>query len=275
MKKMIAIITLITLGIICFLYLRNREDTSVITLYGNIEIRQVNLAFRIAGRIIDMKYEEGDEIKQGDVLSVLDKTPVRDRLNSAKADLSKSRATLSNAENVYAMNRELCKEQTVSRVNCDKISTNKEESQSAVEGAKARVAEAQTALNDTELLSPSDGVILTRVQEKGAIVAAGTPVYTLSLTKPIWVRAYLSEKYLGNVKIGDKVEVYTDSNPKKPFIGRLAFISPVAEFTPKTVETTSLRTDLVYRVKVIVDENDRVLKQGMPVTVKINLENKK
>ena len=91
------------------------------------------------------------------------------------------------------------------------------------------------------------------------------------MTKPLWVRTYIDEKNLGKIKYGQKALIYTDSRPKDPYMGHIGFISPVAEFTPKTVETTELRVDLVYRIRVIIDNSDLYLRQGMPVTVKIIL----
>lgn len=143
-----------------------------------------------------------------------------------------------------------------------------------VELAKARLDSAQTKLNDTKILTPNDGTILTRVQEEGAIVNAGSAVYTLSLKNPVWVRTYIEEPYLGKIYPDMKALVYTDSRPDSPYEGHIGFISPVAEFTPKNVETTALRTDLVYRIRVVVNSPDEGLKQGMPVTVKIRLNSK-
>lgn len=142
--------------------------------------------------------------------------------------------------------------------------------------AKGELTRAEGALNvaelnaeDTVLKSPSDGVILTRAQEPGAVVAAGTPVLTLSLKQPIWVRAFVHEPDFGKVHPGSKVEISTDSRPNQPYSGTVGYISPRAEFTPKSVETTKLRTSLVYRLRITVSNPDDKLRQGMPVTVKI------
>ena len=107
------------------------------------------------------------------------------------------------------------------------------------------------------------------MREPGAIVAAGATVYTLSLIDPVWIRAYVSEPQLGRIAPGMKVQVFTDSAPGKPYNGQIGYISPVAEFTPKTVETADLRSDLVYRLRVVVTNPDRSLRQGMPVTVRL------
>ena len=131
------------------------------------------------------------------------------------------------------------------------------------------VDEALIALNDTKLVAPSDGIILTRIFENGAIVGAGVPVYTLSLNDKMWVRAYITGEDLGRVKIGDKVKVSIDSNDKV-YEGQIGFISPQAEFTPKNIETTSLRGDLVYRIRIVILNPDDFLKQGMPVSIEIS-----
>ena len=94
-------------------------------------------------------------------------------------------------------------------------------------------------------------------------------VYTVSLTGDVWVRAYVAEPDLGRIHPGMIVEVTTDTAPNKPYKGRIGFISPVAEFTPKSVETPDLRTDLVYRLRVIIDQPDTGLRQGMPVTIRL------
>lgn len=95
---------------------------------------------------------------------------------------------------------------------------------------------------------------------------------TLSLTRPVWVRAYVDETDLNQSQPGRKVLIYTDGRPDKPYHGQIGFVSPTAEFTPKTVETTDLRTDLVYRLRIIVTDADNTLRQGMPVTIAFDNE---
>ena len=98
------------------------------------------------------------------------------------------------------------------------------------------------------------------------------PAYTLALTEPKWVRAYVNEPQLGKIRPGMKAQVRTDSAPDKPIAGRIGYISSVAEFTPKTVQTTDLRTDLVYEIRVLVDDPQDSLRLGMPATVDIDLQ---
>lgn len=139
-----------------------------------------------------------------------------------------------------------------------------------VAATEAALAQAHTALADTELVAPNDATVIARVREPGSMVASNTPVYSLSLRDPVYVRVYVSEPDLGRIAPGAKVLVYTDSSTKA-YHGQIGFISPRAEFTPKTVETTDLRTDLVYRLRVVVTDADLALRQGMPVTVDVNI----
>ena len=105
--------------------------------------------------------------------------------------------------------------------------------------------------------------------ELGAIVQAGQTVYTLTLDDPVWIRAYVAQPRLGRIKPGMPVKVAIDSMPGRQYDGTVGFISPQAEFTPKTVQTEQVRDDLVYRIRVIASDPDNVFRQGMPVTVLI------
>ena len=247
-----------------FLYHPKAEP---LTLYGNVDIRQVNMAFRVDGRLARMNYEEGDVIHQNDLLASLDDEPILNRLNQAKAQLEQAKAQLHNAILINQRKQTLCKTNDASKQECDDAQMNLEMSQANVHYAQSVVDEAQTAYDDVNLYAPSDGVLLIRILEPGSMVKAGVPVYTISLNDQMWVRAYIQETDLGQVQIGSPVQIETDSTDKV-YHGRVGFISSQAEFTPKTIETASLRTDLVYRIRVIIDDADDFLKQGMPVTIR-------
>jgi len=132
--------------------------------------------------------------------------------------------------------------------------------------AEVSVAQAKTQLEDTKLIASEAGVVLTRAVEPGSIVQAGSTALTISLLSPVWGRAYVAEPQLGLIYPGREVFVYTDSR-KTPYHGKIGDVSPRAEFTPKSVETTELRTALVYRFRVIIRDADDGLRQGMPVSV--------
>lgn len=269
-KKTIALVLIILIlaGVGCRFYYQKIQENEPVTLYGNVDIRQVNMAFRVDGRLQKMNFEEGDLVKQGDVLAEVDSEPILNKLNQAKASLKQAEAVLENAQIVYKRKTGLCKTKTIAVQECDDATARRDEALANVAYATSVVAEAQTAYDDAILHAPTDGIILVRIQEPGSMLKAGLPVYTISLNDKMWVRAYIKETDLGKIKIGTPVKIYTDSTDKV-YNGQVGFISPQAEFTPKNIETTSLRTDLVYRIRIIVEDPDDYLKQGMPVTIKV------
>lgn len=136
--------------------------------------------------------------------------------------------------------------------------------------AEAVLKDAQRRLADTRLLSPLDGVVQVRIHEAGDFVNTAEPVFSVARQDEVWVRTYVAEPDLELVRPGTNVEIITDSGNR--YSGTVGFISSVAEFTPKTVETREVRTNLVYRVRILVKDPENRLRQGMPVTVRIPLE---
>lgn len=292
-----------------------------LTFYGNIEMRQVDLGFRVPGRIQELMVEEGDRVRAGALLARLDRQPFAEALAQAEAsarvrsselsrleaglrpaEIRRARAKLDEleatqriAQQTHGRRAALLASQAVSQESVDESAARLAEAtarvavarndlalaeegfraeeieagRAALAGARAGADAARTALTDTELRAPSDSVILSRVREPGSIVRSGEPVLTLALERPMWVRAYVAEADLGRVAPGTPAEVFTDTAPDRPYAGQVGFVSPVAEFTPRTVETPDLRSDLVYQIRVIVARPDSGLRQGMPVTVRL------
>jgi HlyD family secretion protein len=241
------------------------EADPALVLYGNVDIRELTLAFRVPGRLAVMTLEEGDRVIPGQMIAQLDKRPFQDELAVREAQLREAEAALINAEKQFARLEALLRNKSVSQSDYDEALAARDEIKAKVDTAKALVEQSRTNLTDTSLSSPSEGTVLTRVLEPGAIAAAGQTIYSISLDRPVWVRAYVEEPDLGNIYTGQKVRVKTDSGGD--YEGQIGFISPRAEFTPKTVETPSVRTSLVYRLRISVDNPNLALKQGMPVTV--------
>ena len=272
MKKIVLLLFLAGLGAGGYwLYEENRraglERSGEIVLYGNVDIRDVALGFRVFGRIAELRFEEGDRVKAGETLAVLDKQPFIDDVALYSAELVEAEVQKRKVEKPFERRAALTKIGAISKEERDDAEAARDEGVARVNTSLARLQQAKTRLQDTEILAPSDGTILTRVREPGAVVAAGEPVYTLALDNPVWVRTYVDEPRLGAVHPGQKALVITDSGGR--YAGYVGFISPQAEFTPKTVETSQLRTDLVYRLRVIVNAPDKGLRQGMPVTVRL------
>jgi HlyD family secretion protein len=301
----------------------DHEEEDRLVLMGNIDVRQVNLAFKVDGRIKTLEVDEGDEAKAGKLLATLDKRYFEDELNLAKARRDNAAANLARLKNgsrpeekaqarAVTADREavlekarrdfrraknLVEDSAVSREEYDTAQANLavaeaqlksareaqrlvdigprrediEAAQAMLDQQEAMLVQAQRRLEDSHLFAPNDGVILTRARERGAIVAPGETVFTLTLASPVWVRTYVNERDLGLLRPGMAAQVFTDSAPGRPYPAHVGFISPTAEFTPKTVETREIRTALVYRLRVVVDNPDGGLRQGMPVSVTFDL----
>ncbi|MEZ2603876.1 secretion protein HlyD [Kluyvera intermedia] len=295
-----------------------------LTLYGNVDIRTVNMSFRVGGRLQSLNVDEGDAIKRGQTLGQLDKAPYENALMQAKAnvataqaqydlmmagyraeEIAQASAAVKQAQAAYDYAQSFLQRQqglwnsrTVSANDLanarssrdqafatlksaqDKLSQYRAgnrpqeiaQAKANLEQAQAQLAQSTLDLHDTVLTAPSDGTLLTRAVEPGSMLSAGSTVMTLSLTHPVWVRAYVDEKNLNQAQPGREILLYTDGRPDKPYHGKIGFVSPTAEFTPKTVETPDLRTDLVYRLRIIVTDADDSLRQGMPVTLSFSDE---
>lgn len=278
-KKIVAVLCVLIFAL-CFLiyHFFKKENKNVIKTYGNIEIRQVDLSFQVSGIIEKVFVEEGDCVKKGQILAkLIDK----DYLANYKKALYLAESTKAQAkedEDKYKRNLALCLDGTNSKQECDTLLNAKNLSSANYKQNKANLEFQKNQLEYTKMYAPQEGIITTRSQEMGARVNANQIVYVMSLTKPIWVRTYIKETDLGNVKYGQKARILTDTtntktNKKKEYFGTIGYISPVAEFTPKTVQTQDLRTDLVYRIRVYINEVDEFLRQGMPVTVEIPIKN--
>ena len=177
----------------------------------------------------------------------------REELDNARMELRVARAVRERARQNLQLLQAGPRQQEITRARAE------------LEAAAAAVATARQRLDHTRLAAPADGVVSQRLVEVGSVVSPGTPVFEIDSLRHPWVRAYLNERDLPRVRLGQAVTIRVDGLPGRSFSGRLAFISPRAEFTPKTVETRALRVDLVYRIKVDVDNPDGSLKLGMPV----------
>lgn len=302
---------------------RSSHDDELLHLYGNVDIREVQLAFRQPGRVAQMLFDEGDAVSAGERMATLDAQPYQDALAAAdaavrvaQAELSKlqtglrpqeiaqaqaalnqAQAVADEAERNFHRQTDLLASGASSQRTVDAARAARDQAVAGVKAARAALsqategfrvediaageahlaaaeaarAQAATALADTELMAPSAGTVIARVREPGSMVASQSTVYSLSLDAPVYVRAYISEPDLGRIAPGARVRVTSDSSDKV-YQGQIGFISPRAEFTPKTVETTDLRTDLVYRLRIVIDptDADAALRQGMPVTIQVD-----
>lgn len=308
-------------------FTRQRSDANMLELFGNVDIRQVSLAFIGSERVTEMRVQEGDRVEAGQVLATLDtrslllqiaqaqaridvqeqellrlKNGTRpEEVAQARADVASARADADFATQQLKRLRDI--EQTsgeaVSQQDLDNagsrhkvalaqlenrrkalrlavIGPRKEDvarAKAQLDVSKAELDLLRHQLSQAELKSPIDATVRSRLLEPGDIASPQRPAYALAITDPKWVRAYISEVDLGRIKPGMSASVTIDSHPGQPIQGRVGYISSVAEFTPKIVQTEELRTSLVYEVRIFVDDTENRLRLGMPATVRIPLEN--
>jgi len=298
---------------------RRGDPARELVLYGNVDLRQVALAFNNSERIAAVLVQEGDRVKRGQVLARLDKSRLEpqvaeaeatvaaqreavERLRNgsrpqeiaeARANVESAKADAINARGQYERRRTLAANSVVSQQDLEnaraaldvaeaKLTMNQKALDLVIAGprkedigqaeAELRADEAQAAflrqeLADAQLLAPVDAVVRTRLMEPGEMASPQKPVFSLAVTDPKWVRAYVAEPDVGKLRTGMAASVALDSFPHRRFNGWVGFISPVAEFTPKTVETTELRTSLVYEVRIFVKDPSDELHLGSPATV--------
>jgi HlyD family secretion protein len=301
---------------------RIRSDDKLV-LYGNVDIRQVDLAFQVSERIRQIRVEEGRRVTRGQLLASLESERLQYEVERAQArfqaqqklvarmeagsrpeEIDKARAQVKAAAarardtgRTYRRLKSLAAADAIAREKADNARAAAERAQAALKAAEdtldlalagprqediaaaratlrayaAELSLAREQLADAQLHAPADGIIRERILEPGDMAFPERPVLTLALTDPVWVRTYVAEPDLGKLKPGMAAAVNTDSYPEKDYPAWVGFISPTAEFTPKSVETPDIRTSLVYQVRVFVCNPRNELRLGMPATVTIDL----
>ncbi len=326
-KKLVIVVPLLLLvAAAIWLYQRSGEDRSGdLVLYGNVDIRQVSLAFTGSERIAEMRVEEGDAVKAGQVLATLDTRVLRLQIEQSKAQIAAQEQSVLRLHNgsrpeEIAQAKALAEAaraqvdlaatqlhrlqgiranspggRAVSQQDLDNASAQLKVGQAQLEerqkalrlaqigpraediaqaeaqlqAARAQLALLEHNLAESELRAPQDALVRSRLLEPGDMASPQRAVYALAISDPKWVRAYVNEAQLGHIRPGMRASVTTDSQPQQPVDGRIGYISDVAEFTPKAVQTEELRTALVYEVRVLVADKDNRLRLGMPATVRI------
>lgn len=324
MKRLLVALVVITAAAGGWYWWNHRAtgDTGELALQGNVDIRQVSLAFDGSGRIAELRVEEGDNVKAGQVVAVLDTSTLELQARQAEAqveamrqallklrngsrpeEIAQARAQLASAE-ASAVLAEQSLDRTIrlqtsgastasaldqARAQAEAARANVEQSRAALQlteaGARAEdiaSAEAQLAgaeaslallrhqIDRGQLKAPVDAVVRSRLREPGDMITSATAVFALALTEPKWVRVYVTEPDLGRIRPGMAAQILTDSAPGQPITGTVGYISSVAEFTPKPVQTEELRTSLVYEVRVVAQDGSDALRLGQPVTVRIS-----
>lgn len=321
MKKTVIILAVLLLCAAGWYYgsrLATDEGREKLVLYGNVDIRQVSLAFEQGGRITKLFAEEGDTVEKGTLLAEADVTALslqaeklradiaaqeqnllkmrrgnrpeeiaqaEAALRTAEASLEQARRDDSRMDKLRRSNSVSLQERENARTALRVAQGRRDEAfhslallregfrEEDIAMAAAQLASARASLAIMEhsislgkLYAPTNAQVTSRLMEEGDMASSATPVFLLSLTSPKWVRAYVTETQLGRVRSGMRADIRTDSFPET-VPGRVGYISPTAEFTPKSVQTEDLRTSLLYEVRIVTDDGKDMLRLGMPVTV--------
>ena len=319
-KKILFLGGILCAAVACFavVHLKKPADELSLKLYGNVDVRQISLAFERAGRILDVLVEEGDRVEKGQLLARMDvrslqlqsrkleaeiaaqeQNLLKMRNGSRPEEIRRAEAVLKSAEASLVQARRNDSRMEKLRAQNSISQQERENAQTALRVAIAQKDEAKQALallragfraedramaaaqldasrasldmvrhdiSQGELFAPTTAVVSSRLLEPGDMAASNSPVLQLSLTSPKWIRAYASETQLGRIRHGMPVSIQTDSFPEA-IMGQVGYISPTAEFTPKSVQTEELRTTLLYEIRIVTNDTQDRLRLGMPVTV--------
>ena len=321
-----AVVLVLVAGSAVYLRFRGGEADGAVRVSGNIEVTDVDVSFRTAGRVLERLVSEGMTVSEGQVVARLDSADLEREAMRKEAELKAAEAALRDLEAGSRPQEIAVARATVARAQAeaDRLARDFERSSAlysrevisareyeaanaASDVAGARLREAREALLLVEegprkeqvaqaraqvdqarealklakvrlgygtITAPLSGLVLSENVEAGDYVAPGTPVVTVGDLANVWLRAYIEETDLGRVKVGQPVEVTTDTYPGKKYAGRVSFIASQAEFTPRNVQTRKERVRLVYRIKVDIPNPERELKPGMPADAVIRTEDK-
>jgi len=247
----------------------NDRNDGVLELSGTVEVTEVNLGFKTAGRVASLAVDEGRTVRAGDRLAVLDRAEFESIVDQNRAAVKRAEAELDRASKDHERAANLAQGDVISPQQLDAAAQYYAVSLAQLEQARAALRTSVVRLNDTVLLSTANGVVLERNAEPGETVAPGQTVLTIGELDRPWIKVYVKETKLGLVQLGQKARISADTYPGSVYDGTVTFISSEAEFTPKNVQTREERVKLVFGVKVTVTNRNSELKPGMPADVRI------
>jgi HlyD family secretion protein len=272
-RLIIAGIVLIT-GIAVILYIRygNSRDQGAMTLSGNVEVTEVNIGFKIPGRVLRLYTDEGRTVTTNEKIAELDNAEYESMVNQSKALVLNAEAQYEKARKDYDRFTVLYRDGVVSSQQMDAAKSAYDAATAQIRLSRASLRTSDVKLKDTVIYAPLNGVVLRKNIEEGETVGTGTMIFTIGDLENPWVKVYVKEDKLGFVKLGQRAEVKVDTYPGKVYDGTVTYISSEAEFTPKNVQTREERVKLVFGVKVSVKNVNNELKPGMPADVAIRVK---
>jgi HlyD family secretion protein len=281
----VAVVLVVIALVVALVVSRHVGEWSDSNLSGTIEAYEVQVSSRVAARVTVVRCEEGQAVRKGDTLLVLDDSDYRNaalavqaQLEAAQANLSAMQSRTNLADSSLARLRRLFAAGNLTRQEMDKTESDAKAAndalaaaRTAVDAAQAQADIAQARLNDCTVTAPVSGNVATVAFRVGETVLAGSVPVTIIDLGQTWLNVYLAERLLGRVRLGDSCRVRVDAYPNRDFHGVLSFIADKAEFTPKDIQTKEERINQVYRLKITLPNTDRVLKPGMPADAYLSL----
>lgn len=268
-------------------------SSNTLTVSGTVEIREARLAPLAAGRLQRLLKDEGDSVRVGDTIAVLEQPGLgalieqRRALAAAAAtrtaEIRAAEADSTRAANDLGRARVLRQQGIASPQELERLQSAAAATAARLQAVRASVRESEAARaaaaytesirDQLVVLSPADGIVLTRFAERGEAINAGVPVVSIGLVHTPWIRAYVGERYIARLKTGQDVRITVDGYPDTSFAGHISEIASRAEFTPRAALTERERADLVFGIKVTTEGEGAGgrLKAGMPVRVQIPL----
>lgn len=282
--------------ILC-LYPGCKEDTDGLEYTGTVEGTAVMVPALTAGEILQFYVQTGEFVTKGQLLAAVDSTELvfqRDQLMAAfeevniqntiaKANLARAKDDYDYLKTTHDRIATLYKSQSVTKQQLDDVNNNLQKagialanSQQALQSISAsrkrldaQISSVGKKINDARIHSPVEGIITDTFYEEGEAVPQFAPVLEIINIKKPEVKIYISQKLLSQIKYGQQVTVKADGQENN-MPGKIMWISPQAEFTPKTILTPDTRTSLVYAVKISIANEEGILKHGMPVVITLN-----
>lgn len=283
----------------------NSNTPPPIEATGTLEATETVVSAQVSGIVRSILVEEGAEVHAGDTLVLIDPTEYELQLRQAEAnaealaaqyelmvkgareeDILQAEATYRNAEEDYRRMKELYAANSASKKQLDDSETRyiiakqtyeklKKGSRSEeVRAARARRDQAlaqvellKKKLRDCAIVAPVSGSVIRRYVERGELASPGMAVARIANLREMTVRIYVTEAELPRISYDQNADVFVDAFPDRPFKGNVRYISSVAEFTPKNIQTKEERTKLVFAVKIKVENPDGILKAGIPADV--------
>lgn len=267
-----AVIVSVTI-VLAWQRLTRTPNTTFLIASGRIEGRLTTLSARSAGRVAEIKVDEGRTVERGETLVILADPALHERINSLAARVRRIELSLAQAERELARNQKLMADGFITQQMMERTRLEADVQSAALREARAALGEQQRYLDEMTVRAPTAGTVLVRTIERGEWVQPGTPLFSMVDLNQLYLKIYVPEPDIGKIVHGQPARVHIDAFPKRFFPARVSKIASEAEFTPKNVETREERVKLVFAVELALDDNpDGALKPGMPADAVVRLE---